>query len=217
MRIVPRAMRPRKTTRKNVWPRSWWLRNRPKDDGDERGGKRDQKIVRDGGGPEAERSIADEADQAGGQKISLQRGAKVLRRPAAQRAVNGQRRAVHAVSAAEDSGTEAGDSEPCGMIFFEVEFGLEQQRVERKERDDDAEDELDDVVVDASEKQQAERNAGERGGEEPRGARDFYLSPILRDDNGGHEDRDEHGQWRGNGHGNAKGQQRHGDERLAEA
>src|ERR1700739_4504595 len=68
--------------------------------------------------PQAREPIAGHTYYAGGEKISLQSRAKVLRRPPAHGAVYHERRAVHSVGAAEDSRKESAAQEPAAPVLL---------------------------------------------------------------------------------------------------
>ena len=108
------------------------------EDGDQGEGERDQVIVGDGGNPEACQPVADHADQAGGQKISLQGGAEVGRGPASHGAVDDEWRAVHPVGSAQDTGSESTDEEPEAAVAMQDERRAADEGINRKEGDDHA-------------------------------------------------------------------------------
>ena len=100
--------------------------------------ERDQVVVGDGGDPEPGEPVADHADQAGGQKISLQGGAEVGRGPASHGAVDDERRAVHPVGSAQDTGSKSTDKEPESAVAMQDERRSADEGVNRKEGDDHA-------------------------------------------------------------------------------
>ena len=84
-------------------------------------GQAQQVVVKELMIPQALPEVTDKSDEAGGEKLSLQCGPKVLRGPAAEGSVDGERRAVHAVSAAEDAGEETAREQPgCAVV---AQFG----------------------------------------------------------------------------------------------
>jgi hypothetical protein len=69
----------------------------------------------------------------------------------------------------------------------------------------------------ARQKQQAERDAEQRGEDEPAGAEQMDLLPVLQDDDGGYGDRDQNAEWGGDVDGEEDGEERDGNESLPEA
>jgi hypothetical protein len=108
------------------------------EDGDQGEGERDQVVVGYGGNPEAGEPVADHADEAGGQKISLQGGAEVGRGPASHGAVDDEWRAVHPVSSAQDTGSKSADEEPEAAVAMQDERRAADEGINRKEGDDHA-------------------------------------------------------------------------------
>ena len=108
------------------------------EDGDQGEGERDQVIVGDGGNPEACQPVADHADQAGGQKISLQGSAEVGRGPASHGAVDDEWRAVHPVGSAQDTGSKSTDKEPESAVAMQDERRAADEGIDCEEGDDHA-------------------------------------------------------------------------------
>ena len=180
-------------------------------------GQREEKISRDCRHPQSDCDISDQPNQAGRQKIALQRRTKLLRRPLPQRTVNGQRRTVHSVGAAQNSRQKPGSQQPCGMILLQSQFPLGCQRINRKHGNDEAEDNFHHMIVDRNQQQQPQRNAEQRRDDQPGCAADFDLSPILNHNHRGNQDRYQNRQRRGDGNGNTQGQQGNRNQRLAKA
>jgi len=101
-------------------------------------GQRDQVVVGYGGNPEACQPVTDHADQAGGQKISLQGGAEVGRGPASHGAVDDEWRAVHPVGSAQDTGSKSTDEEPEAAVAMQDERRAADEGIDCEEGDDHA-------------------------------------------------------------------------------
>ena len=71
--------------------------------------------------------------------------------------------------------------------------------------------------MNARQKQQAERDSEQRGEDEPTGAAQMDLLPVLQDDDGGYRDRDQYAEWGGDVDGKEESEERDGDESLPEA
>jgi len=111
--------------------------------------------VRYGGSPEAGEIVAAHADEAGGKKITLQRGAEVLCGPAAHGSVDDQRRPIHAVGAAENTRTKSAEEKPSAVIALEFRRGATEERVDAKGEDDCAKSGFDDSLVAAGQQEKA--------------------------------------------------------------
>lgn len=176
----------------------------------------DQVVVGNGAGPQPGAEVSDHAEQAGGQKIRLQRGAEVLCGPVAQRAVDDQRRAVHAVGSAKNAGEESAGQQPGAAVVMQLQTHVSEERKEREEQDEAAEERFHQMLGAVGKEQKAEWNSEEGGENEPSRAAKVDVPPVLYHDNGCDGDGDENRERSRNLNGNAEGQQGNGDERFAE-
>jgi len=108
------------------------------EDGGQGEGERDQVVVGYGRNPEACQPVADHADQAGGQKISLQGGAEVGRGPASHGPVDDEWRAVHPVGSAQDTSSESTDKEPEAAVALQDERRAADEGIDCEEGDNHA-------------------------------------------------------------------------------
>src|SRR6185437_9821101 len=128
-------------------------------DADTHAGNRQQQVAAERRVQEADGCITSEPGDARNEEVPLQRGAKTLRRPTAQRSVHGERRPIHTVRTAEYSGDESGAKQQGQMIVLEMSDAFCRQRIRREYRDDDAEYRFDDVIIDECEERETKRNA----------------------------------------------------------
>ena len=103
------------------------------------------------------------------------------------------------------------------MVLVQTPQVADGERIDRKGRDHQGEDQLDDVIVRPGQQQHAQRNAKKGREDQPAGTPELDAPPVLQDDDTGDDDRDEHRERSRDGHGCAKRQQRHRDERLPES
>src|SRR5215469_148364 len=184
----------------------------------QKGDRQSKEVVMvDGTCPESGQPVAGHADDAGGQKIALQGGAEMWRGPTAHGAVDDERRAVHAVGAAENTGGESAAEEPGMMVAGQFPGHAAHQGVNREEHNDQGQSALDGALVMAGEKQETDGNAEQCGEDEPSGTDEVNLFPVLYDDDGGNGNGDKHGKRRGDTQRNAKREQRHGHQRFPKA
>jgi hypothetical protein len=124
-------------------------------------------------------------------QLALQRRPKLLWRPPAKRPVDDQRWPVHPVGPTQHTGRKP--EQPCEPVVLQLERRPPHQAV-RGERDyDNGQDRLDDDFRDRCQQQQAQRDAEQRGQDQPPRTAEMDLVPVLHDDDGGDGDRDEDG------------------------
>src|SRR6185437_1331176 len=90
------------------------------DDTDAHAGHARHEVPRHLRPPQPDHGVADQSRDARRQKISLQRGAELLRRPSAKRAIDRERWLFHAARATEHARAEPGAEQPRAMVLLQM-------------------------------------------------------------------------------------------------
>lgn len=149
-------------------------------------------VVRHGRHPQAGETVAEHANQTGGQEVGLESRPELLRRPAAQGTVDNQWRPVHAVGTTQHPCTEP--ERPRQAIGPQLDLPAAPQTSQGKGDDDKAQNRLDDGLRHRRQEQQPQGNTEQGEKDEPAGTADLDLAPILGDDHAGHRNGEKHGQ-----------------------
>ena len=186
-------------------------------DGRERDGQGFEIDVGNGGDPQAGKSIAGESQETGGQEVGLQGGAEAGGGPAAEAAVDGQGRAVHAIGSAEYAGEEATE-EQCGEVLFaELKPVGAEEGVQGQGEDKQAKGGLDRGGMAAGEQEQPQRKAEESGSNEPGSGAEMDAAPVLQHDHGADSDGEQRGERSRESERKNEGEEGDRDESFAEA
>lgn len=86
--------------------------------------------------PQSLPQISRHAQNAGWKKISLQRCAKMLRRPTAHGSIHGQRWTIHPVSPAQNTRHEAAEQQPWLAIMLQFRQMSSTERINREANDE---------------------------------------------------------------------------------
>ena len=145
----------------------------------------------------------------------MQRGAELGGLPAAQDAIDHQRRTVHAIGASENSGGEAEQRRQAVIVNSPGLRPASEYSAKAMMRD--AENRFDNGFGNGLQEQQAQGNAEQSGKHQPARATDMDVAPILNDHDNGHGDGHQNGQWRGHLDRHHQCEKRHGHQRFAES
>jgi hypothetical protein len=185
--------------------------------GQKRAGQGQQIVVGDGGSPESSQPIAGHTNDARGEKISLQGGPEMLRRPPPHGCVNRERWAIHPIGSAQHTGTEAAYHEPKTTLTFQLQLRAADQKVDCERDDNHSQRAFDHSLMTTGQKQKTQRDSKKGGEYEPASATQVDIFPVLHNNDAGDRDRHQHGEWGGDAEGNEEGKQRNGNERFAKA
>lgn len=161
--------------------------------------------------------VTDHAYQPGDQKIRLQRSPEAAGIPLPQVPVHHQRRPVHAVGPAENSGQETANEQPPLAILFKPIAFFTEQRVQRVRNDNGPEQDLDQDFVAVKEQCKPYRNTQCRKQDQPRRTTELHPVMVLDQNHHRNQNRHHHGQRHGFRHGQEHAQQGYGDQRLPES
>src|SRR6185437_11179678 len=131
--------------------------------------------------PETDSGEARARGDARYEEVRLQCRSEFGRRPTAQRAVDGQRRPIHAVRAAQHARAETGAQQPSAVPLIETHTRPTSQPVERNADDDRPEEQVDHSIARLLEQEHAKWKADERRADEPPRVTQVDVAPIPRD------------------------------------